>query len=243
MQIPHSKPFVSDEDSEIVKSQINSSMHAPGEKTKELEEKMCKLLNVKYAKATNSGTAAIHLALLALDIKKDDEVIIPSYVCQSVMNAIKYTGATPILVDINPDFVEKGCNISEQTIKQSLTEKTKAIIVPHMFGIPANIDGIKKLAEKHNTKVIEDCALSLGAKYKGKPVGSFGYISIFSFYATKMLSTGHGGMITTNSKNLFNKIEDLLQYDKRETYKVAYNYGLTDIQAALGIYFLWTRIL
>lgn len=229
--ITHSKPCISSEDIESVSKQVALGMHATGSKTKEFEEKICEFVGTKYAKATSSGTTALHLALLSLGIQKKDEVIIPSYVCQSLLNAINYTKAKPILADIQDNFIEKGFNISYETIKPLITEKTKAIILPHLFGIPADIEKIKSL----NIPIIEDCAQSLGAEYNGKKVGSIGDIGVFSFYATKVISTGQGGMITTNSKKIFEKIKDLTIYDKKENYTLGYNYSLTDIQSALGL--------
>ena len=219
--IPHSKPTISKSDIEALANQAKSGMHAPGEKTREFENKIKILTRAKYVKAVQTGTAAIHLALLALNIKKGDEVIIPSYVCQSVLSAVKYTQATPILVDISPD----SSNISAQTIKSKITKKTKAIVVPHMFGIQTEINKIKKL----KIPTIEDCAHFLS------PIKSKGKISTFSFYATKMISTGHGGAIATDNRKIAQRIEDLLKYDKRKSYKIAYNSSLTDLQSSLGI--------
>ena len=231
--IPHSKPTISEKDILAVKSQTASGMHATGSKTKEFENAMSKFIGMRYAKATSSGTAALHLALLSLEIGKDDEVIIPSYVCQSVLNAVIYNGAKPILADIDSDFQRNGFNISSNTIKPLITKKTKAIIVPHLFGIPSNIPEIRKIAKK--IPIIEDCAQSLGAKSNGKMLGTFGDVSIFSFYATKMISTGHGGMVLTNSKKIKDKLDILTQYDKKNQYGISYNYCLTDIQSALGL--------
>ncbi len=229
--IPHSKPFVDSKDIEAVEIQVRSGIHAASSKTKEFEEKLAKFIGVKYAKAVNSGTNALHLALLALNIKKGDEVILPSYVCASVLSAVKYTMAKPIFADIDPEFDNKGYNISVKTIKALINNKTKAIIVPHMFGFPCEIDKIIAL----DVPVIEDCAHSIGAGYKGKLVGSFGKISIFSFYATKMISTGYGGMIGTSDPEIWKKIENLTKYDRRVYYSVSYNYSFGDIQSALGI--------
>jgi len=226
-KITHSKPFVSKEDIEAVEEQVNSYIHSTGSKTEEFEEKMSKFIGVKYANATTSGTTALHLALMALNVSKGDEVIIPSYVCQAVLNAVNYTKATPVLADIDRDSF----NISKNTIKPLITDKTKAIIVPHMFGIPADMDSIMDLG----IPVIEDCAQSIGAEYNGKKLGCLGDIGIFSFYATKVISTGQGGMVLTSSRKIKNRLDDLTRYDRRDNYKVAYNYKLSDIQSALGI--------
>ncbi|MFH1358915.1 MAG: DegT/DnrJ/EryC1/StrS family aminotransferase [archaeon] len=231
MFIPHSKPFVDNEDIKTVANQVKSGLHAVQDKTKEFENKLANLVEKKYAKATNSGTNALHLALLSLDIKENDEVIFPSYNCQSIYNAVNYVKAKPILADTD----KNSPNISETTIKPLITSNTKAIIIPHMLGVPANIDEIIKLADEHNIPVIEDCAQSLGAYYNSKQTGSYGIISIFSFFATKVISTGYGGMILTDSEEINSKIHDLTQYDERSELKPAYNYSLTDIQAVLGI--------
>lgn len=173
----------------------------------------------------NSGTAALHLSLLSLGIGEDTEVIIPSYVCTALLNAIHYVGATPVLVDIDPDTY----NITPQAIKEALAAKTGAVIVPHMFGLPADIDSIVSLG----VPVIEDCAHAVGATFKGEKAGSFGALSILSFYATKMLGAGEGGMVLSDNSDFAETIRDLRDYDEKEIFRVRYNYKMTDIQAAL----------
>ena len=229
--IPHSRPFVSQEDIEVVARQVKSGMHASGDITKEFEEKIAGLIGVKYARAVNSGTNALHLALLALNIEENDEVIMPSYVCASVLSAVNYTKARAVLSDIDSDFADRGYNVSARTIESKITKNTKAVIVPHMFGTSVEIDDIKKFG----IPIIEDCAHSLGAEYKGRKVGSLGEISIFSFYATKIISTGSGGMVATSNDEIRARLEDLTQYDGRDKYGISYNYSLSDIQSALGI--------
>ena len=231
--IAHSKPHVSEQDVFFVSDQIRSGMHATGSKTREFEEKIAELIGKKYDKATTSGTTSLHLSLMALDIKKGDEVIIPSFVCQSLLNAVNYTNATPILADIEENYLEKGYNISADSIENLLSKNTKAIIVPHMFGVPADLESISSVSS--GVPIIEDCAQSLGAKYNGKMVGSFGDISSFSFYATKVISTGQGGMVLTDSEKIKKNLDNLLKYDRRENYELAFNFGMTDIQASLGL--------
>ena len=211
---------------EAVKNQVLSGMHATGDKVEEFEKKMAEFIGHKYAKATPSGTTAIHLALLAIGIKDGDEVIIPDYVCQSVMLAVMQTGAEVVLCDIENNY-----NISAKEIKKKITERTKVIIVPHMFGIPADMDSIMKLG----IPVIEDCCQSLGAMLGEKKTGSLGDISIFSFYATKVISTGQGGIVLTSQDKIKEKIDDLTKYDHREKIGNAYNYGMTNLQGVLGI--------
>lgn len=182
---------------------------------------------MKGGVAVNSGTSALHICLLALGIKKGDEVILPTYICTAPLNAIYYSNATPVVVDIN----WKDLNISISEVKKKLTSKTKAIIVPHIFGTPAGIDEFLALG----IPVIEDCAHSIGAKYKGKRVGSLGLLSIFSFYATKMLTTGEGGMVLSNNEKLLSKIRDMRDYDEKDNFRLRFNYKMTDIEAVLGL--------
>ena len=225
--IPHSKPTLKSRDYNAVVQVLKSRHIAQGQYVKGFEDDLSEFIGVKGGVATNSGTSALHLAMLALDIGKGDEVIIPSYVCTALLNAIHYTGATPIIVDIETDSF----NIDVKSVQESLNERTKAIVVPHLFGLPANLEGLLSLG----IPLIEDCAQALGGTYKGKYVGSFGTLSIFSFYATKVIATGEGGMVLSNSECLLKKIKDLRDYDNKDDYKIRFNYKMTDFQGALGI--------
>ena len=225
--IPHSRPLISERDIEAVNSVLKSGQLSQGHKVREFEGKLAHFIGKKKAAATSSGTAALHLALLALDIKHGDEVIIPSFVCSAVLNAVNYTGATPVIVDIDPLTF----NISTDAVKSAITGETKAIVVPHMFGCSAELD---KLIEV-GIPIIEDCAQAIGADLKGEKVGSFGLMSVFSFYATKVLTSGEGGMVLCDSEDLISKIRDLRDYDNRDNYVVRYNYKMTDIQASFGL--------
>jgi perosamine synthetase len=229
--IAHSKPYIDEKDVEAVAKQVRSAKHATGERVKEFEDILSTFIAKKYAKATSSGTAALDLALISLGIKDGDEVIFPSYVCQSLLDSVNHRRAKAVLADIQDDFQEKGYNISARTINPLLTKNTKAIIVPHMFGRVTDIEEIIKFG----IPVIEDCAQSLGTSYNGSMAGSFSDLAILSFYATKMISTGRGGMILTSRKELSDKIEDLTECDKRQRYNESFNCAMTDIQAALGI--------
>ena len=225
--IPHSRPTIGEDEVEAVSKVLRSGRIAQGEVVSQFEDKMTSLVGSKYAGATSSGSAALHLALLAMGVSEGDHVATSAYVCSAVLNCIKLTGAEPLLVDINLDTY----NIDAKRLKQKVTGKTKAIIVPHMLGLPADLEEIINLG----IPVIEDCALSLGATYKGKPVGSMGIVSVFSFYATKVIATGEGGMLVTNSTELIEKVRDWRDYDHKLDYRVRYNYKMTDMEAALGI--------
>jgi dTDP-4-amino-4,6-dideoxygalactose transaminase len=227
-RINHSKPTIDSEDINKFLEAMNTGNLATGKIVKEFEESLSKYIGKKFGVATNSGTNALYLALRALDVKEGDEVILPSYICGSVLNAVSYCRATPIVVDINEDDY----NISFEQTKNKITEKTKAIILPHMFGNP--VKDIEKFLELR-VPIIEDCAMSIGAEHNGKKIGNFGEISIFSFYATKMIASGVGGMVLTSDEKIYSRFLDLMQYDNRENFDESYNYKMSDLQAALGL--------
>ena len=176
--------------------------------------------------ATSSGTTALHLALLSFGVGPGDEVLLPSYVCSAPLHATYHSGATPVLVDVDPTTG----NMDPDDLKKRLTSKSKAIIAVHLFGLPAAIDDIVALG----LPVIEDCAQSLGANLEGKMLGTLGAISIYSFYATKLITTGEGGMLLSSDPDLLARAKDIRDYDKRDNFSVRFNYKMTDLQAALG---------
>lgn len=225
--IPHSRPTLDQEEVNAVTAVLQSGQLAQGEEVLHFEKALASMIGVGGAVAVSSGTAALHLALLALDIGEGDEVVIPSFVCPALLNAIRYVGAVPVPADINGETF----NIDVRDLERRLTGKTKAVIVPHMFGLPAEIREIVALG----LPIIEDCAQSLGSRYQGAPTGSFGTLSVFSFYATKVICTGEGGMIAANDMQLLDRIRDLRDYDEKDDGRLRFNYKLTDLQAALGV--------
>jgi len=225
--IPHSKPTLGkEEELEVVKT-IRSAQIAQGERVAVFERMMAGYIGTKYAVAVSSGIAALHLSLIALGVKEDDEVILPSYTCDALLNAVLYCHACPKIVDVEYDTG----NISPGEIKKNITSKTKAIIVPHSMGFPAKIDQIVGLG----IPVIEDCAVSIGSEYKNRKVGTYGAIAVCSFYTTKMLTTGEGGMIFTDNENTLSLTRELRDYTGHLEFRVRYNYKMTDIAAAMGI--------
>ncbi len=214
------------EEVNTLKKVVQSGWIIEGQEVRKFEKSLSKRLGFKYAKAVNSGTAALHISLLALGVGKGDEVIVPSYTVGDVLNAINYTQATPVLVDIAPNSF----NLDTKLTKRKLTKKTKAIIVPHMFGMAAEIDDLEKM----KIPLINDSAQSLGTIYKKRPIESFGDLTILSFFATKILATGQGGMVLTNNKNFFEFISDLINYNGRDNYKTRYNYPMTDLASSIG---------
>jgi len=225
--ITHSKPDISKRDIEAVARQIESGILADGDMLLQFEASFSKKIGVRGGVATNSGTAALHLALLSLGVKSGDEVILPGYVCVSPLLAIRYTGATPIIADIDH---ETG-NVSIDDVAEKISPKTKAIIAVHLFGRSAHIDALTSFG----VDVIEDCAHSVGALFNGRPLGSWGRVSVFSFYATKVMTTGHGGMTASEDGSILDAVRDLSSYDGREDGKIRYNYRMTAFQASLGL--------
>jgi perosamine synthetase len=223
--IPHSKVTFDEEDCAAVAEVLRSGHITQGKHVASLEEKVSSFIGVPHVAAVSSGTAALHLSLLALGVGEGHEVILPSYVCTALLNSVRYVRATPVLVDIDP----RTYNIDAGSVKRTITGRTRAIIVPHMFGLPADIEPIIP----SGIPVIEDCAQSIGARFKGRYTGSFGALSVFSFYATKMLGAGEGGVVASNDRGLIEAIKDLRDYDEKETYVVRFNYKMTDILAAL----------
>ena len=191
---------------------------------------------VKYAVAVSSGTAALQLAYECFNLKKGDEVILPAFTIISCILPIIRSGATPILVDSNIHT----WNMDINQVKKSITKKTRAIIIPHIYGLTVDLDPIIKLCKNKRIRIIEDSAESLGLNYKKKPCGSFGDVSTFSFFANKHITTGEGGMITTNDKKIYENCKSLrnIFFNQKKRfvhYGLGWNYRLTNIQAALGI--------
>lgn len=224
--ISHNKPWLGKEEVAALDKVINSGWIIAGSQVKRFEGKLSKMHDLRFAVALNSGTAAIHVSLLALGIGKGDEVILPSYTPSDLLNAINYTGANPVIVDIE----KNSFNIDPKQVAKKINKKTKAIIVPHMLGESARIDAL----EKFGIPIINDSAQALGSIYKQKPVASYGDLVVLSFYATKMATTGQGGMVLTNNKKYYSFIKDMIDYNGRDNYKIRFNYPLTDIAASLG---------
>ncbi len=207
-----------------------------GEYIGKFEKNFADFLGVKYATTTTNGTASLHLAICALGIKKGDEVIIPDLTIISCALAVIYTGATPVLVDVEK---ETG-NIDPSKIEEKITKRTKAIMVVHLYGHPVDMDPILSLAKKYKLAVIEDAAEAHGAEYKNRKVGSIGDVGCFSFYGNKIITTGEGGMVVTNNKKLYERaklLKDLAHSRKRRFFheEIGFNYRMTNLQAALGL--------
>jgi perosamine synthetase len=226
-RIAHSRPTIEKADIRAVAEVLSSGRLADGSQVTLFERELSSYIGQKGGIATNSGTNALYLALLSLGHDSRNEVIIPSYACIALLNAISAAQLEPVVVDID----EYGFNIALNAVKKAMNSRTKAIIAPHMFGDP--IASIQEIVEL-GIPVIEDCALSVGAKVDGRRVGSIAQLAVFSFYATKLLTTGHGGMVVSRSDEKLNAMKNLMQYDHRLEYRQSFNFRLTDFQAALG---------
>ena len=245
--LPFHKASIGSEEIKEVVRVLKSGWITTGPKTKEFEKKFAEFIGVRYAIAVNSCTSALHLALAAIDLKRGDEVIVPIMTFTATAEVVVYFGAKPVFVDCEQNTLL----IDAKKIEEKITKKTKAIIPVHYGGQPCDVDEILKIAKKHKLKVIWDSAHSLPAKYKGKLIGNFPDITCFSFYATKTLCTGEGGMITTNNKIYADKMKVLSlhgmskdawnRYGEKGSwhYQIiapGFKYNMTDIAASIGVW-------
>ncbi len=226
--IAHSRPTLGAQDARAVAQAVRSGWLAQGARVEAFERKMAAFVGVRGGVAVHSGTAALELALLALGVTRGDEVILPSYVCAAPWLAVRRVGATPKLVDIEPDSYA----IDPIQAKKALSKRTRAIIVPHLFGLPADLTRLQAL----HVPLIEDCAQTLGATEQGRRVGSVGAAAVCSFYATKLLCTGEGGMLLSRKPVILEKARVLREYDEEPLLVPdSFNRKMTDLQAALGL--------
>ena len=206
-----------------------------GKYIEQFEEMFAKFCSTKYAVACNNGTTAIHLALASLGITREDEVIIPTFTMIATANAVIYANAKPVLIDSEL----KTWNMDVEKIEEKITKRTKAIMPVHTYGHPVDMDPLQKIADKHRLYVVEDAAEAHGAEYKGKKAGSLSDMACFSFYSNKIITTGEGGMVVTNNKELADKAKRLRNHafgEPRFLHKeLGYNYRMTNIQAAIGV--------
>jgi dTDP-4-amino-4,6-dideoxygalactose transaminase len=226
-------PQIGNDEFEAVRKVLESGMLAQGPRVEEFEKAFAGYIGTKHAIAVNSGTAALHIALLAAGIEADDEVITTPFSFIASSNAALFCGAWPIFVDIS----DSTFNINPHMIEQKITPKTKAIIVVHLYGQPCDMEPISKICRKHNLILIEDACQAHGSEYKGRKVGSFG-IGCFSFYPTKNMTTSEGGMITTNDDEIARRARMLRAHGQSQRYiheDLGYNFRMTDISAAIGI--------
>lgn len=243
--IPVAKPYLNEVEAQAAYDVVMSGWVTQGPKVQEFEEKFAQYVGSKYAVAVSNCTVALHLAMIVAGVQQGDEVICPSMSYIATANSICYVGATPIFAEVNQDY-----NLDVADVERRITSKTKAILLVHQIGMPADIDAFRALSEKYNLLLIEDAACAIGSEYKGKKIGIHSDLVCFSFHPRKIITTGDGGMITTNREDYAERLKLLRQHGMsvnplqrhqsnkiifEDHLEIAYNYRMTDIQAAVGI--------
>ena len=244
--VPFSRPWIDDTEIEAVSQVLASKWISTGNRVREFERSFAEYLGVKHAIAVSSCTAALHLSLVVAGVGNDDEVITTPYTFTATAEAIRYVGAKPVFVDIHPDTL----NIDTSKIEQAVTPRTKAILPVHIAGIACDMDALQDICRNHNLVLIDDAAHAIPTEYKGQSIGNMGDLSAFSFYANKNLTTGEGGMITTNSDAFAEPLRTMrlhgidkdawARQSERDIWRYditteGYKYNMTDIQAAMGL--------
>jgi perosamine synthetase len=244
--IPITRPLVGREEEEAAAAAIRSGWITQGPKVAEFERTIADYCGAAHAVAVSNCTTALHLALLVAGVGPGDEVICPSMSFIATCNSIRYTGATPIFAEVNPQTY----NLDPDAIEAAITSRTKAILVVHQIGLPADLDRFNALASARGISIIEDAACAIGSGYRSRPIGSHGELVCFSFHPRKVITTGEGGMITTSRRDFAERlrllrqhgmsVSDAVRHSSRQVITeryvcVGYNYRMTDIQAAIGI--------
>lgn len=237
MRIPLSAPDVTEDEIQAISEVLRTPRLSLGPKLEEFEEALENYIGVSNAVAVSSGTSALHLSIRALGIGEGDEVIVPSFSFIAVANAVRYERATPVFGDIEP----KTLALDSRSVETRITHRTKAIIVVHVFGCPADLDEILEIARRHHLHVIEDCCEAIGAEFQGKKVGTFGDVGVFGFYPNKQITTGEGGVVVTDNTAIADTVRRLRNqgrdYSKGwfQHSELGYNYRISEIHCALGV--------
>lgn len=232
--IPIARPVLGEEEINAVREVLQSGQLAQGPKVKEFEEKFAEYVGTRYAVAVSNGTAALQLALIAMGVRPGDEVITSPLSFFASASSILLVGAKPVFVDVE----ERTYNMDPEKVRKAITPKTKAIMVVHLHGHPADMDPILEVAKEESIPVLEDAAQAHGAEYKGKKTGSLADAAAFSFYATKNMTTGEGGIVTTNSEEIAEMVSLLRHHGQTSRYVheyLGYNMRMTEFQAAIGL--------
>ncbi len=244
--IPITMPLLGAEEAEAARRAVASGWVTQGPKVAEFEQAVADYCGAEHAVAVSNCTTALHLALIVAGVGPGDEVICPSMSFIATCNSIRYTGATPVFADVDPHTY----NLDAAAAQGAITPRTRAILLVHQIGLPAELDRLYQLAEVHGLKIIEDAACAIGSRYRGRPIGGDCELACFSFHPRKVITTGEGGMITTNRADYADRLRLLRQHGmsvsdtKRHTSRqvviesydcLGYNYRMTDIQAAVGV--------
>jgi perosamine synthetase len=246
VRIPITKPVVGELEYQRIGAVLDSGWLTQGDQTSEFEQLVASYCGVANAVAMNSATTALHVALLLQGVGHADEVIVPSYSHIATANAVAYTGATPVFVDIRSDTY----NLDESRLAEAVTERTRAIVVVHQVGLPVQLDAVGVIAEQHDLKVLEDAACALGSTFDGRRVGGHGNLAVLSFHPRKVITTGEGGMVLTDDPALAELARSLASHGEavldvhrhnslrpttEEFPRLGYNYRMTNIQGAIGV--------
>jgi perosamine synthetase len=236
VKVPQFAPFLSLEDYKAILPCFEKNWITEGPKAEEFRNRLLEFINAKYGVFAPNGTLGLYLALKSIGITTGDEVIVPDFTFIGSSNAIEMTGATPVFVDVN----NRNFQIDLTNADKLITPDTKAIMPVHIYGTALDMEPVKSFAKKHNLKIVEDAAQAIGVHYKGQHAGTFGDIGVFSFFADKTITTGEGGFIVTNNKDLYEKLQFLRNQGRlnRGTFihpEIGYNFRMTDIQCAIGI--------
>jgi len=232
-RIPIAKPYIADEEIDAVIRVLKSGILAQGNEVYAFEKEFAEYQGVKHAIAVANGTVGLDIALKAIGIRERHEVITTPFTFIATANAVLYQGARPVFADIDP----KTYNLDPNSVLEAITPRTSAIIVVHLYGQPADMKAFREIADDHKLLLIEDCAQAHGATFMGRKVGGFGDVAVFSFYATKNMTTGEGGMIVTNDDKIAEKARILRDQGQTAKYvheELGYNYRMTNIQATIG---------
>jgi perosamine synthetase len=234
--IPLSAPDITEAEIEAVVSVLRSPRLSLGPKLEEFEHALAEYVGVEHAVGVSSGTAGLHLALIALGVGPGDEVIVPSFTFIAVANAVRYVGAVPVFVDIDGASL----NVDPARVEAAITPRTRALIAVHTFGRPAEMGALLEIAQRYGLKLIEDACEALGAEIGGRRVGTFGDAAVFAFYPNKQITTGEGGMVVTQDAAVARRVHALRNHGRSgeawlEHAELGYNYRLSEIQCALGL--------
>ena len=237
MKIPLSSPDITEAEIEAVVAVLRTSRLSLGPVTEQFESAVAEFVSLPHAVAVSSGTAGLHLCIRALGIGDGDEVIVPSFTFIAAANAIRYERALPVFADIDATTL----NIDPHRIEEAITARTRAIVVVHTFGIPADMPAILEIAERRRLLVIEDACEAIGAEHRGRKAGAMGHAGVFAFYPNKQITTGEGGMVVTRDEALARRIRALRNQGRYETddwfqhAELGYNYRISDLNCALGL--------
>ncbi len=237
MRIPLSGPDITQAEIDAVAAVMRSGRLSLGPKLDEFEAALADYVGARYAVALSSGTAGLHLVARALGIGEGDEVIVPSFTFVAVANAVRYERAVPVFADIAP----KTLNLDPAAVEAAITPRTRAILAVHTFGVPAELEKLAAIADKHGLILVEDACEALGAEWRGKKAGTFGRAGVFGFYPNKQITTGEGGAVVTNDEKLATRLRSMRNQGRRATgewlehQEIGYNYRLSELHAAMGI--------